>query len=136
MPNDAGHKTPTKSNSSRKDKAKQAVLERCCSEIDEAMVENGGRKPYGIVAEDVDLAIAQLHALLNMKKQKTDKSFSSFKKIDLCLWAEWKHRPNEAPQYDNELVESVHEATILEQSSDIEKETTVSDQGELRSISI
>ena len=53
MPNDEGHKTPTKSNSNRKDKAKQAVLERCCSEIDEAMVENGGRKLYGIVAEMV-----------------------------------------------------------------------------------
>ena len=51
MSNDAGHKTPTKSNSSRKDIAKQAVLERCCSEIDEAMVENGGRKLYRIVAE-------------------------------------------------------------------------------------
>ena len=86
---------------------------------------------------DVDLTIAQLRALLNMKKRKTDKSFSSFKKIDLlCLWAEWKHRPNEAPQYNNELVESVHEASILDQSSAIEKETTVSDQGELRSILI
>ena len=38
---------------------------------------------------DVDLTIAQLRALINMKKWKTDKSFSSFKKIDmLCLWGE------------------------------------------------
>ena len=50
------HKTPTKgtgTTTSRRDVAKQAVLEKCCSEIDEAMKENDGRKPYGIVADMV-----------------------------------------------------------------------------------
>ena len=45
------HKTPTKVN--REHEAKQAVLDKCCSEIAEAVKENGGRKPYGMVAEMV-----------------------------------------------------------------------------------
>ena len=45
------HKTPTKVN--REHEAKQAVLDKCCSEIAETIKENNGRKPYGMVAEMV-----------------------------------------------------------------------------------
>ena len=51
MVNTRRHKTPTKTN--REHEAKQAVLDKCCSEIDEAVKSNGGRKPYGMVAEMV-----------------------------------------------------------------------------------
>ena len=29
----------------------------------------------------------------------------------LALWKEWKTRPVEAPQYDHDLVQSVHEVS-------------------------
>ena len=48
-----------------------------------------------------------------MKKRKTDKSISALKKKEmLLLWKEWKGRPLETPQYDNELVHSVNEITF------------------------
>ena len=51
MVNTMRYKTPTKTN--REHETKQAVLDKCCSEIDEAVKSNGGRKPYGMVAEMV-----------------------------------------------------------------------------------
>ena len=53
MSNTRRHETPTKGTTSRQDVAKQAILERCCSEIDEAMEQNYGRKLYGIVVDMV-----------------------------------------------------------------------------------
>ena len=40
----------------------------------------------------------------------------------LLLWKEWKARPLEAPEYTNELVESVNEAT---QASTVSAHETV-----------
>ena len=50
------HKTPTKpdsSNSNREREAKQLVLDKCCLELHESSEKNGGRKPYGAVADMV-----------------------------------------------------------------------------------
>ena len=64
------------------------------------------------IDDDNKLTGVQLRVLLNMKKRKTDKPISSLKKQGmLLLWKEWKARPLEAPEYANELVESVNEAT-------------------------
>ena len=51
MVNTRRHKTHTKTN--RELEAKQAVLDKCCFEIDEAVKSNGERKPYGMVVEMV-----------------------------------------------------------------------------------
>ena len=50
------HKTPTSSsnNNKRENAAKQLVLNKCCLELHEATVENGGRKPYGMVSDMVN----------------------------------------------------------------------------------
>jgi len=50
------HKTPTTAtdNKDRENEAKQLVLNKCCLELHEATVENGGRKPYGMVADMVN----------------------------------------------------------------------------------
>ena len=64
------------------------------------------------IDNDNKLTGAQLRALLNMKKRKTDSPISSLRKKDMLLvWKEWKARPLEGPEYTNELVESVNEAT-------------------------
>ena len=65
------------------------------------------------IEDDAKLTGVQLRALLNMKRRKTDKSLSALKKKEmLLLWKEWKGRPLETPQYDNELVHSVNEMTF------------------------
>ena len=77
------------------------------------------------IDDDNKLTGVQLRALLNMKKRKTDKPISSLKKQDmLLLWKEWKARPLEAPEYTNELVQSVNEAS---------QPTTITDQETLAS---
>ena len=64
------------------------------------------------ITDDTKLTGVQLRSLLNMKRRKTDKLISSMKKVDmLALWKDWKTRPVEAPQYDHDLVESVHEVS-------------------------
>ena len=85
--------------------------------------------------DDNKLTGVQLLVLLNMKKRKTDQPISSLKKQDmLLLWKEWKARPLEAPEYANELVESVNAAT---QATTISAhETTASNEEEDVIISI
>jgi len=61
------------------------------------------------IVNDDKLTGAHLRTLLNMKKRKTDTSISALKKKDmLLLWREWKGRPLESPQFENEFVHSVN----------------------------
>ena len=61
------------------------------------------------ITDDNKLTGSQLRSLLNMKKRKTDKPISALKKKDmLLLWREWKGRPLESPQFENEFVHSVN----------------------------
>ena len=71
---------------------------------------------YGImdlkVADD-KLTANQLKVLVNVKKQKYDKSFSSLKKKKLLqLWKEWKPRFDESQVYNNAMVYSVAGAIV------------------------
>ena len=61
------------------------------------------------ITDENKLTGSQLQALLNMKKRKTDKTISALKKKDmLLLWREWKSRPLESPQFENEIVHSIN----------------------------
>ena len=61
------------------------------------------------ITDENKLTGSQLRALLNMKKRKTDKTISALKKKDmLLLWREWKSRPLESPQFENEIVHSIN----------------------------
>ena len=89
------------------------------------------------IVDDRKLTAAQLRSLLNMKKRKNDRPISSMKKVELLyLWTEWKHRPNEPPQYENELVESVNEAPALTHSTNTDNETTMLNDDHHMTISI
>ena len=82
------------------------------------------------ITDDTKLTGVQLRSLLNMKRRKTDKPISSMKKVDmLALWKDWKTRPVEAPQYDHDLVESVHEVSN-DGNDTTPDETTNSKDGE------
>ena len=71
------------------------------------------------VTDDTKLTAAQLKSLLAMKKRKTDKSISTLKKNQMLeLWQEWKARPIETPEYENELLLSVNKATVDKTISD------------------
>ena len=71
-----------------------------------------------------------------MKKRKNDRPISSMKKVELLyLWTEWKHRPNEPPQYENDLIESVNEAPVTH-STNTDNETTILNEDDHRTISI
>ena len=62
---------------------------------------------------DEKLTGAQLKILLSMKKRKTDQPIHALKKAELQqLWKEWQWRPNEAPTFQNEIVNSITEATV------------------------
>ena len=64
------------------------------------------------ITNDTKLTGVELRLFLNMKRRKTDQPISSMEMVDmLALWKEWKTRPVEAPQYDHDLVESVHEVS-------------------------
>jgi len=87
------------------------------------------------VDDDNKLTGAQLRALLNMKKRKTDSPISSLRKKDmLLLWKEWKARPSEGPEYTHELVESVNEATQASTISAHETLASTEDGGVIVSI--
>ena len=71
---------------------------------------------------DEKLSRDQLKSLLNFKKWKADKGFSSTKKKELLqLWKEWKVRLDTQPEYDNNIIESVaevsHDATLIDNST-------------------
>ncbi len=71
-----------------------------------------------------------------MKKWKNDRSISFLKKMDLLyLWTEWKHCPNEPPQYENDLIKSVNEAPVSH-STNTDNETTMLNEDNHRTISI
>ena len=77
------------------------------------------------IANDEKLTGAHLRTLLNMKKRKTDTSISALKKKDmLLLWREWKGRPLESPQFENEFVHSVNgisnDSTTITENETIE----------------
>ena len=87
------------------------------------------------ISDDDKLTAVQLRTLLNMKKRKTDKPISNLKKKDmLLLWKEWKSRPLDPPEYENDLVISVNEVshdTTIDNNDSIEtvepEETMASD---------
>ena len=55
--------------------------------------------------DDDKLSGKQLKVLLNFKKWKTDKGFSSLnKKEALQLWKEWKPRFDKPHEYDNATI--------------------------------
>lgn len=82
------------------------------------------------ITDDEKLTGVQLRSLLNMKKRKTDKPISSMKKSDmLTLWKEWKTRPVEAPQFEHELVESVHEVQHDDVDITARSKTTANEDG-------
>ena len=63
--------------------------------------------------DDDKLSGNQLKVLLNFKKQKTDKGFSSLKKKELLqLWKEWKPRCDQPHEYENTMVYSVAGVTV------------------------
>ena len=89
------------------------------------------------ITDDTKLTGVQLRSLLNMKRRKTDKPISSMKKVDmLTLWKEWKARPVEAPQYDHDLVESIHEASNGSNDTTISEITNIKDGEENGVVSI
>ena len=89
------------------------------------------------ITNDTKLTGVQLRSLLNMKRRKTDKPIFSMKKVDmLALQKDWKTRPVEAPQYDHDLVESVHEVSCGGNDTSTDEITNSKDGEENELVSI
>ena len=85
----------------KKEEAKHVALKRKYDDI------------MDLKLDDDKLSGNQLKVLLNFKKRKTDKGFSSLKKKELLqLWKEWKPRCDEPHEFENAMVYSVVGATV------------------------
>ena len=92
---------------------------------EEAKYMDNKRKYDAIMVLNIDdekLSGNQLKSLLDFKKWKADKGFSSMKKKELLqLWKEWKAKLATQPEYDNNIVESVaevsHDTTLIDNST-------------------
>ncbi len=85
----------------KKEEAKYVALKRKCDNI------------MDLKLDDDKLSGNHLKALLNLKKWKIDKGFSSLKKKELLqLWKKWKPRCDEPHEFENTIVYSVAGATV------------------------